>query len=55
MTGTIQSPEGIHLINIDSLNTVTLAIILDIRQYTAKLMDNTIIETSIDIRTICTI
>jgi hypothetical protein len=55
MTGRIQSPEGIPLINIYSLDIVTLAIILDIRQYTAKLMDNTIIEMSIDIRTIGTI
>jgi hypothetical protein len=52
MTRKIQSPEGIPLINIYSLDIVTLAIILDIRQYTAKLMDNTIIEMSIDIRTI---
>jgi hypothetical protein len=55
MTRRIQSPEGIPLINIYSLDIVTLAIILDIRQYTANLMDNTIIEMSIDIRTISTI
>jgi hypothetical protein len=54
MTRKIQSSEGIPL-NIYLLDIVTLAIILDIRQYTAKLMDNTIIEMSKDIRTISTI
>jgi hypothetical protein len=55
MTRRTQSPEGIPLINIYSLDIVTLAIILDIRKYTIKLMDYTIIEMSIDIRTIRTI
>jgi hypothetical protein len=50
MTRRIQSPEGIPLINIYLLDIVTLAIILDIRQYTAKLMDNTIVEMSKDIK-----
>jgi hypothetical protein len=54
MTRKIQSSEGIPL-NIYLLDIVTLAIILDIRKYTAKLMDNTMIEMSIDIRTIGTI
>jgi hypothetical protein len=36
------------------LDIVTLAIILDIRQYTAKLMDNTIIEITKDIKTMST-
>jgi hypothetical protein len=53
MTGRKQSPEGVPL-NIFLLDNVTLAIILDIRQYTAKSMDNTIIEISKDIRTIST-
>jgi hypothetical protein len=44
MTTKIQSPEGIPLINIYLLDIVTLVIILDIRQYTAKLIDNTIVE-----------
>jgi hypothetical protein len=50
-----QSLEGIPLINIYLLDTFTLAIILDIRQYTTNLMDNTIVEMSKDIRTISTI
>jgi hypothetical protein len=54
MTRRIQSPEGIPLIDIYLLDTATLAIILDIRQYTARFMDNTIIEMSKDIRTIST-
>jgi hypothetical protein len=54
MTRRIQSPEGIPLIDIYLLDIATLAIILDIRQYTARFMDNTIIEMSKDIRTIST-
>jgi hypothetical protein len=54
MTRKIQSSEGISL-NIYLLDIVTLAIILDIRKYTAKLMDNTIVKMSKDIRTISTI
>jgi hypothetical protein len=49
MTRKIQSLEEIPLINIYLLDIVTLAIILDIREYTAKLMDNKIIEMSKDI------
>jgi hypothetical protein len=52
MTRRIQSPEGIPLINIYLLDIVTLAIILFIRKYTTKLIDNTITEMSKDIRTI---
>jgi hypothetical protein len=54
MTRRVQSPEGIPLINIYLLDIVTLAIILDISQYTAKFMDNTIIEMSKYIRKIST-
>jgi hypothetical protein len=54
MTIKIQSSKGIPL-NICLLDIVTLAIILDIRKYTANLMDNTIVEMSKDIRTISTI
>ena len=53
MTG-INSSKEIPL-NIYLLDIVPLAIILDIRQYTAKFMENTIIEMSKDIRTISTI
>ena len=55
MTRRKQSPQGTPLINIYLLDTITLAIILDIRKYTAKLMDNKILEMSKDIRTISTI
>jgi hypothetical protein len=41
------SPNKMYLLDI-----VTLAVILNIRQYTANLMDNTIVEMSKDIRTI---
>jgi hypothetical protein len=51
MTRKIQSSEGIPL-NIYLLYIVTLVIILDIRKYTVKLMNNTIVEMSKDIRTI---
>jgi hypothetical protein len=47
----IQSSEGIPL-NIYLLDIVILEIILDIRQYTANIMDKTIIEMSTYIRTI---
>jgi hypothetical protein len=43
------------LINIYLVDISTLAIILDIRKYTAKLMDNTIIEMSKDRRKTSTI
>ena len=48
------SSEEIPL-NIYLLDIATLAIILNIRQYTAKLMDNTTIEMSKEIRTTSTI
>jgi hypothetical protein len=51
MTRKIQSSKGIPL-NIYLLYIVTLVIILDIRKYTVKLMNNTIVEMSKDIRTI---
>jgi hypothetical protein len=54
MTRKIQSSERIPL-NIYLLDIVTLAIILDIRQYTANLMGNTIAKMSKYIRTISTI
>jgi hypothetical protein len=54
MTRKIKSLEGIPL-NIYLLDIFTLVIILDIRKYTAKLMDNTIVKMSKDIRTISTI
>jgi hypothetical protein len=54
MTRKIQSSEGIPL-NIYLLDIVTLAIILDIRQHTANIMDNTIIEMTKDIRTMSTV
>jgi hypothetical protein len=54
MTRKIQSSVGIPL-NIYLLDIVTLAIILDIRQYTANLMDNTVVEMSKDIGTTSTI
>jgi hypothetical protein len=50
----IQSSEGIPL-NIYLLDIVTLAIILDIRPYTAKIMDKTIIEMYKYIRKISTV
>jgi hypothetical protein len=36
------------------LDIVTIAIILDINQYTAKLMENTIVEMTKDIKTMIT-
>jgi hypothetical protein len=42
-------------LNIYLLDIAPLVIILDIRQYTSKLMDNTIIEMSKEIRTTSTI
>jgi hypothetical protein len=54
MTRRIQTLEGIPLIHIYLLDIVTLSIILEIRQYTARFMDNTVIEMSKDIRTIST-
>jgi hypothetical protein len=54
MTRKIQSPEGIPL-NSYLLDIFTLAIILDVRQYTAKVMDKTIVEMFKDIRKISTI